>query len=110
MTVTTSELPPRFGEAGQAIEQLRISLEMGRAGGLKVQDPGMCTFAALRVTGPAGSVLVSAGHKGDNRVLFFAPPVHEVEVNGMCEVIGTPDRITEVAGILRRRVTVARTS
>lgn len=108
MTMMTSETPQKFGEAGLAIERLRAGLEVGRTGGVTLQDPGMLTFAALRVTGPAGSVLVSAGHKGDDRIMFFAPPVDEASGSGVCEVIGTPERIGEVAGIVRRRVTVTR--
>ncbi len=103
----TSVTPPKFGDAGIAIERLRTGLEVGRTGGVTIQDPGILTFAALRVTGPAGSVLVSAGHTRDNRVVFFAPPVDEVAGSSVNDVIGTPDRINEVAGILRRRVTVA---
>ena len=106
MTVTT---PQKFGDAGLAMDRLRASLEIGRTGGVTIQDPAILTFAALRVVGPAGSVLVSAGHQADGKVMFFAPPVDEVEVNGVNVVIGTPDRITEVAGILRSRVTVSRT-
>lgn len=88
------------------MEQLHNHLQAGRAGGLEIHDPGILTFAALRVTGPAGSVLVSAALH-ETGVVFYAPPVDGVPYSGVCEVIGTPARITEVAGILLRRVTVA---
>lgn len=109
MTATTSRTPPKFGEAGLAIEQLHDRLEVGRADGVTIQDPTILTFAALRVAGPAGTVLVSAGHGADGKVEFYAPPVDERPYQSVCEVIGTPDRIGEVAGILRRRVTASRT-
>ena len=104
----TSEKPLKFDEAGIAIEQLRAGLEVGRTGGVTLQDPGILTFAALRVIGPAGTVLVSAGPMPDGKVVFFAPPVDAVSGSGVNEVIGTPDRVGEVAGIIRRRVTAAR--
>lgn len=103
----TSDKPQKFGDEGLAIERLRAGLEVGRTGGVALQDPGILTFAALRVVGPTGSVLVSAGRM-DGGVVFFAPPVDAVSGSGVCDVIGTSERIAEVAGILRRRVTATR--
>jgi hypothetical protein len=107
MTVTTSALPQKFGDAGLAMERLRAGMEVGRTGGVTLEDPGILTFAALRVVGPAGSVLVSATYRAGGTVVFLAPPVDAVSGSGVCDVIGTSDRITEVAGILRRRVMTA---
>jgi hypothetical protein len=103
-----SATPLKFDEAGIAIGQLQDRLEIGRADGVTLQDPGILTFAALRVVGPAGTVLVSAGPMPDGKVVFFAPPLDAVSGSGINEVIGTPDRVGEVAGIIRRRVTASR--
>lgn len=87
--------------ASEAIEALRHGLQGGR-GGVST-EPGGVTFPALRVSGPAGKLFVSA-YEGEDGVVFLAPPVDEVPYRSACEVIGTASQVPYVAGIVRGRV------
>lgn len=86
------------GRAAQAAAKLKS--ELGNSSLISVELRQADTFEALRVTGPDASLFVSI-HEADADNVYYLAPAEHAET---CEVIGTPQEITVVAGILRRRV------
>ena len=84
----------------EVLDRLRAEL---KGGGIALAPSGIVSFDAVRVVGPGNSLLVSVYDRGDG-IDFLAVPEPDTDPDGPYESIGTEEQITQVAGIIRRRV------
>lgn len=87
-------------EIKEAMDALHESL--GRGGYLRTEHGGT-TFPSVRAHGPRGKLFISAMRTEKGEVLFLAP-AEFAHFNDPCSVLGTSMQITQVAGIVRRRL------
>ena len=84
-----------------ALGRLRTEL---KGGGIALAPSGIASFDAVRVVGPERELLVSVRDRGDDGIDFLAAPEPDTDPDGPYESIGTEEQVTQVAGIIRRRV------
>lgn len=82
----------------------RLTAEL-KGGGIALVAPGIASFDAVRVTGPAGELFVAVRDTEDG-IDFLAPPEPD-DPDGPYVPLGTEAQVTQVAGIIRRRVGAA---
>ena len=86
-----------------AIDRLRTEL---KGCGITLAPSGIASFDAVRVVGPERELLVAARGTEDG-IDFLAAPEPDTDPDGPYESIGTEAQVTQVAGIIRRRVGAA---
>lgn len=90
-------MDPRDGLDVEAINALRE--ELGTS--VLALPGGFASFPSLRVSGPAGELLVAA-HHDEKEIIFLAQrPGSYAE---FCDTLGNAGQISAVAGIVRQRV------
>ncbi len=83
------------------LDRLRAEL---KGGGIALAPSGIVSFDAVRVVGPGNSLLVAVRDRGGDGIDFLAVPEPDTDPDGPYEPIGTEEQLTQVAGIIRRRV------
>lgn len=94
----------QHGPWHEALGQLASAL-MGSPG-VQAKEGGLLTVASLRVRSEVGELLITVRETAEGKVEFLAPAVDAVPYRSALEVIGTGAHIAQVAGIVRRRLSV----
>ena len=90
--------------SAEVLDRLRAEL---KGGGVALAASGIASFDAVRVVGPSSELLVAVSDRGDDGIDFLAVPEPDTDPDGPYESIGTEEQVTQVAGIIRRRVGAA---
>ncbi|GAA0962448.1 hypothetical protein [Actinocorallia libanotica] len=83
-----------------ALGRLRSEL---KGSDIVLAPSGIMSFDAVRVVGPVGELLVSVRARDEDGIDFLAAPEPDLP-DGPYEPLGAEEQLTEVAGIIRRRV------